>query len=43
MRHVLCAVVMLAFSTPARAEVDPAITDAIKKVKAADYPSANVV
>jgi transglutaminase-like putative cysteine protease len=43
MRHVLCAVVLAAFATPAFADVDPAISEAVKKVKASDYPSANAV
>src|SRR5215217_3809155 len=43
MRHVLCAVVFAAFVTPAYADVDPTILEAVKKVKAADYPSANAV
>jgi len=43
MRHVLCAVVLCSFVAPASADVDPAILDAIKKVKPADYPSANTV
>jgi hypothetical protein len=33
----------LAIAPPALADVDPRITDAIAKVKPADYPSANVV
>jgi len=33
----------LAIAAPAFAEVDPQITDAIKKVKAKDFPSANTV
>jgi len=43
MRHVLCAIVTVAFVAPAFADVDPAILDAVKKVKASDYPSANTV
>ncbi|HEY5946134.1 MAG TPA: DUF3857 domain-containing protein [Kofleriaceae bacterium] len=48
MRHIpfrgaMCAVVFAAFVTPAFADVDPTILDAIKKVKPADYPSANAV
>lgn len=43
MRHVLCAVVLAAFVTPAYAEVDPSILEAMKKVKPSDYPSANAV
>lgn len=43
MRHVLCAVVFAALATPAYAEVDPSIVDAVKKVKPSDYPSANAV
>lgn len=43
MRHVLCAVLLCSLATPAAAEVDPAVLDAIKKVKPSDYPSANAV
>src|SRR5687768_6069400 len=43
MRHLICAVVLFATAAPASAGVDPEILDAIKKVKAADYPSANTV
>ena len=43
MRHVLCAVLLCAAAAPASAGVDPEILDAIKKVKASDYPSANTV
>jgi transglutaminase-like putative cysteine protease len=43
MRHVLFALVFAAFVTPAYADVDPAIPEAMKKVKASDYPSANAV
>jgi len=48
MRHVrfrgaMCAVLLAAFATPAFADVEPSILDAIKKVKPADYPSANAV
>jgi hypothetical protein len=43
MRHVLCAVLLCSFAAPAVADVDPAIVDAVKKVKPADYPSANAV
>jgi transglutaminase-like putative cysteine protease len=44
MKHLLCALAVVAVSSiPARADVDPATTEAIKKVKASDYPSANVV
>ena len=43
MRYVLCAVVVAAFAAPVFADVDPAIVDAVKKVKPSDYPSANAV
>lgn len=43
MRRVLCATVLLAIAAPAYADVDPSILDAIKRVKPADYPSANTV
>lgn len=43
MRRVLYAAVLLAIAVPAYADVDPQITDAIKKVKPSDYPSANSV
>lgn len=43
MRHVLCAVLLCSFVAPAVADVDPAVLDAVKKVKASDYPSANAV
>ena len=43
MRRVLFAAVLLAIAVPAYADVDPQITDAIKKVKPSDYPSANSV
>jgi hypothetical protein len=44
MKHLLCALaVVLGSSIPAHADVDPATAEAIKKVKASDYPSANVV
>jgi transglutaminase-like putative cysteine protease len=43
MRRVLFAAVLLAIAAPAYADVDPQITDAIKKVKPSDYPSANSV
>lgn len=45
MRHVLCAVVLLAAvaPAPAHADVDPRISDAIEKIKPSDYPSANTV
>lgn len=43
MRHVLCAVLLCSFVAPASADVDPAVLDAVKKVKPADYPSANAV
>src|SRR5262245_2088447 len=43
MRHVIGAVVLFAFASPAFAEVDPEILDSMKKVKPSDYPSANVV
>jgi transglutaminase-like putative cysteine protease len=42
MRHVLFAVIV-AVATPAYADVDPSILDAVKKVKPSDYPSANAV
>jgi transglutaminase-like putative cysteine protease len=34
---------LLALAAPARAEVDPSIVAAVKKIKPADYPSANRV
>jgi hypothetical protein len=42
---VLCAIVVCSLAAPAMADstVDPVILDAIKKVKPADYPSANTV
>jgi transglutaminase-like putative cysteine protease len=43
MRRVLTLMAVLAIATPAFADVDPRITDAIAKVKSADFPSANVV
>jgi hypothetical protein len=43
MRPVLCAVLLCSFVVPASADVDPAIHDAVKKVKPSDYPSANAV
>jgi transglutaminase-like putative cysteine protease len=43
MRRVLHAAVLLSIAVPAYADVDPQITDAIKKVKPSDYPSANSV
>ena len=43
MRTSLLVVVMLGVATPVLADVDPQITDALKKVKAKDYPSANTV
>ena len=43
MRTFVALVVALAPIASARADVDPAIRDAIAKVKPADYPSANVV
>ncbi len=43
MRQVLCAAIALVIAAPAYADVDPQILDAIKKVKPADYPSANTV
>ncbi len=43
MRHVLCAVLLCSFVAPAAADVDPAVLDAVKKVKPSDYPSANAV
>ena len=42
-RGAVCAVVLVAFAMPAYAEVEPAILDAVKKVKPSDYPSANTV
>jgi transglutaminase-like putative cysteine protease len=42
MTRALCALLVLG-STPALADPDPAVLDAIKKVKASDYPSANAV
>ena len=43
MRHVLCAVLLCSLASTASADVDPAILDAVKKVKPSDYPSANAV
>ena len=43
MRLALCAVATIAVVTPAVADVDPKIVEAIRKVKASDYPSANSV
>ncbi|HTR51989.1 MAG TPA: DUF3857 domain-containing protein [Kofleriaceae bacterium] len=43
MRRVLSSLVVIAIGSPAFADVDPQITEAIAKVKPADYPSANVV
>jgi hypothetical protein len=43
MRRAFSALVMLAVATPAYADVDSRILDAIKKVKPADYPSANAL
>src|ERR1044071_1820400 len=43
MRLVLCAVVTVGLAAPAAADVDPRIVEAIHKVKASDYPSANSV
>lgn len=48
MRHLhscaaLCAVLLCGFVAPAFAEVDPAVVDAVKKIKPSDYPSANAV
>ena len=43
MRHVLCAVLLCSFVAPASADVDPVILDAVKKIKPAEYPSANAV
>ncbi|HUS29815.1 MAG TPA: DUF3857 domain-containing protein [Kofleriaceae bacterium] len=40
---MLCAVLLCISVAPASAGVDPEILDAIKKVKPADYPSANTV
>ena len=40
-RRVFSALLLLAIAAPAYADVDPSITDAIKKVKPSDYPSAN--
>src|SRR4051812_47176418 len=41
--RLLAAVVLCAVAAPAHAGVDPQILDAMKKVKASDYPSANTV
>ena len=41
MRSVFFVAVTLAIATPAFADVDPQILDAVKKVKPADFPSAN--
>jgi transglutaminase-like putative cysteine protease len=43
MRTALCAILLCCFTASARADVDPAILDAIKHVKPADYPSANTI
>jgi transglutaminase-like putative cysteine protease len=43
MRRVLGVLVLCSLSTAASAAVDPAVIAAIKKVKAADYPSANTL
>jgi hypothetical protein len=51
MRHLLsrpalsatCAVLLCSFVAPAAADVDPAVLEAIKKVKPSDHPSANAV
>src|SRR5688572_29132792 len=43
MRNALCALLLCCFTASANAGVDPAILDAIKRVKPADYPSANTV
>ena len=43
MRRAFSAVLLLSIAAPAYADVDPSITDAIKKVKPSDYPSANTV
>ena len=43
MTRVSSILILLSIAAPAFADVDPQITDAIKKVKAKDYPSANVV
>jgi hypothetical protein len=43
MRRVLFTALLVAIAVPAYADVDPQITDALKKVKAKDYPSANSV
>ncbi|MEO8549430.1 MAG: DUF3857 and transglutaminase domain-containing protein [Kofleriaceae bacterium] len=43
MRLWIAATALLAFGGSAFADVDPQITDALKKVKAKDYPSANAV
>jgi hypothetical protein len=43
MRNALCALLLCSFTASANAGVDPAILDAIKRVKPADYPSANTV
>ena len=42
-KAALLVPVVLAIAVPAYADVDPQITDALKKVKAKDYPSANAV
>ncbi len=43
MRRLSTVLVLLAIAAPVYAEVSPAVTDAVKKVKAADYPSANAL
>ena len=43
MRRVFSTLVLLAIATPAFAETDPRIGDAIQKVKPTDYPSANTL
>ena len=43
MRLAAAALTLLSIAGTARADVDPQITDALKKVKAKDYPGANAV
>ena len=43
MRRLFVVAATLAIAAPAFADVDPQILDAVKKVKPADYPSANTV
>ncbi len=40
---LLLAAVVVATATPALAEVDPAVMEALKSLKASDYPNANAV